>query len=345
MNETVNIKNNFVFPTREILSKIFPFDDNDIFGPVIKSCRWTFFKIKYNNKDVNKMRSKQLSLLVFGILYYYSKNKKELYKPFKKYLLYLSMFEDFFKLVICKEQRRCVYDYVKNKNLDYNNFIKHIKNKPCEPINIDTINKLKTCINELKIIIETTCKSTIEIFNNEQIEDADVLINIITSYLNKINKFYKLVNYFNKPELEIYNYVVNQKAQYPQIIQVFTNIKIPVSRKHNFPKLSADTLIVFSVGDTIKLAIIEYDGPTHYNINDFRFNDNIIWCDRCKNKFCNDENISLLRLDYKNTMNNCFENINLFINQVINSNVSIYSGIPTDDFYDKLLLSYYNKIK
>jgi len=44
-------------------------------------------------------------------------------------------------------------------------------------------------------------------------------------------------------------------------------------------------------------------------------------------------------------MDNCFENINLLINQVVNSNVSIYSGIPTDEFYDKLLLSYYNKIK
>ncbi len=342
----VPVINNYVSPTREIMSKIFPIDDNDVFSFILKKCRWAFFDIKYNNKDVNRMQNKQLSFLVFGILYYYSKNKKELYEPFKKYITYLTMFEDFFKLVLCKEQRKCIYNYIDNKKYNYDNFIKCIKNKPCEQINIDTINKFKTCIEELKILIDTSCKSTMEMFfNNNQIEDTDILINIITSYLNKINKFYKYTKKFNKPELKIYNYIVNQKIQYPQIVQVFTDIKIPTSRNNYFQRLSADILIVFKITEQIKFAIIEYDGPTHYNINDFRFNDNIIWCDRCKNQFCVDKNISLLRLDYKNTMDDCFENINLFINQVVNSNVPIYSGIPTDEFYDKLLLSYYDKIK
>ncbi len=351
MNENVKVENNYVSSTKEIISKIFPIDDNDVFSSVIKSCRWTLYNIKYNNKKIDCMQNKSLACLVFGILYYYSKNKKELYGPFKKYMSYLSLFEDFFKLVMCKEQRKCVYCFIKNRKSNYNledykKFIKCIKNKPCEQINIDAIIKLKNCIEELKITINTTCRSTIEMFfNNDQIEDTNILINIITIYLDKINKIYKYTKKFNKPELEIYNFVIKQKTIYPQIIQVFTNIAIPISRNNYKQKLSADILIVFDVCGQIKFAIIEYDGPTHYDINNIRFCDNAIWCDRCKNQFCIDSEISLLRLDYKNKMDVCFENINLFINQVVNSNVSIYSGIPTDEFYDKLLLSYYNKIK
>lgn len=351
----IPVVNNNFFPLKEIISKIFPIDNNDVFSSVLKKCRWAFFDIKYNNKNVNKMQNKQLSFLVFGILYYYSNNKKELYEPFKKYITYLTMFEDFFKLVICKKQRRTVYEYIKNiKSNDsfedaythkcYNNFINCIKNKPCEQINMETINKLKTCIEDLKTTINTSCKSTIEMFiNDNQIEDTGIIIKIITTYLDKINKIYKYTNKFNKPELEIYNHIIKQKTIYPHIIQVFTDASIPISRNNYLQTLSADILIVFDIDRIIKFAIIEYDGPTHYDINDFRFNDNAVWCDRCKNQFCIDSNISLLRLHYKSTICDCFDNINLFINRVINSDVTVYSGIPTDDFYDNLLLSYYNK--
>jgi hypothetical protein len=351
-DEKNEVVNDNILPLKEIISKIFPIDNNDIFSSVLRCCRMTFYNIKYNNKKINNLQNRTLSYLVFGILYYYSNNKKELYVLFKKYISYLGMFENFLKLVMCKEQRKCVYEYIKNKksvedvdiHKKYNNFIKCIKNKPCEKINMETINKLKTSIEELKTTINITCKSTIEMFTNDsKIEDTTILINIITTYLEKIEKIYKYTKKFNKPELEVYNHIIKQKTVYPHIIQVFNDVTIPISRNKNFQKLSADILIIFDIDSIIKFGIIEYDGPTHYNINDFRFNDNIIFRDKCKNQFCIDNNISLLRLHYKNTICVCMDNINLFINQVINSIETVYFGIPTDEFYDNLLLSYYNK--
>lgn len=331
---------------RKILNNILQInvDDDDIFRYQIKRCKFLLYEIKYEGKNIEDMHFKSLSTLVFTIMYVYSNNKRELYELFKKYIFCLEQLDIFLDLVMKTELRKCLFKYMKYGNQHYIDFKKIMLVKKLETVNTDKIIKYKNAMEEFKNIIRTKCILLMEYFSKNVIEPFfSIYINIINCYLEKIDKYYRYINKFNKPELEIYNHIINLKIKYTNIIQAFTNITIPVCRYNIDHNLQADILIVLDINNKIYFAIIEYDGPTHYNINDFRFVDSIVLCDMEKNNYCINNNVSLLRLHYKKPIDECFNEINSFIKTIIETKSSVHTGIPSNDFYQDILDRYYKR--
>jgi len=99
---------------------------------------------------------------------------------------------------------------------------------------------------------------------------------------------------------------------------------LPIYRVKNHP-LYADFLILFNIDNNLKFAIIEYDGVTHYNINDFRF--------RKENIICLQNDINILRIKYNDK--NIDHIIESFINNIFND---IYQAIiESKEYYENLL--------
>lgn len=61
---------------------------------------------------------------------------------------------------------------------------------------------------------------------------------------------------------------------------------------------------------------IEYDGPQHYNKKNFLYSDLLYENDKIKNKFCENNNIKLIRIKYKKDFNN--NHIDSIIKNIIN---------------------------
>jgi len=156
---------------------------------------------------------------------------------------------------------------------------------------------------------------------------------IISECMNKVNQIFKRVVSFNIPELEIYNKLLEIKQDKPDIIGVFHNARLPISRNGNsLNNLSADILIILKSG---KLGIIEYDGPSHYSKEHIYYKRNNVLCDIVKNNFCKRNGIHILRvrdndINYMNTIVD-------FINQITKINSKHIINIPLYSEYIKLL--------
>lgn len=328
------------------LNNILPInDDNYVYQ--IKKSKFLLYGLIYEGKKIEDMHFNSLSLLVFSIFYVYSNNKKELYDIFKKYIFCLEQINIFLDLVMKKEQRKYILQYMKYSNRDYIELKNKMLMNKLETVNTTEIQKYKEAMKEFKNIMRVKCTILIEDLNTvlsvKQYDNDDIFtnyINVINCYLSKLDNYYRYINKFNKPELEIYNHVINLKTKYINIIQAFTNITIPVSRNNMKHNLQADILIVIDINNKIYFAIIEYDGPTHYNIYDFRFVDSIVLCDMEKNNYCINNNVSLLRLHYKKSLDVCLIEINNFIKEIIETESCVHLGIPTNDFYLEMLNRY-----
>jgi len=331
------------------LNNILPINDDDNYRYQITKSKFLLYGIIYEGKKIEDMHFKSLSLLVFSIIYVYSNNKKELYYIFKKYIFCLEQINIFLDLVMKKEQRKYILKYMNYSNRDYIEFKNKMLMNKLETVNTIEIQKYKDAMKEFKSIMRDKCTLLIEhlktVLLEKQFDNDNIFtnyINVINCYLSKIDNYYRYINKFNKPELEIYNHVINLKTKYINIIQAFTNITIPVCRNNMNHNLQADILIVIDINNKIYFAIIEYDGPTHYNIYDFRFVDSIVLCDMEKNNYCINNNVSLLRLHYKKSLDVCFNEINDFIKKIIETESCVHIGIPTNDFYLEMLNRYNN---
>jgi hypothetical protein len=156
---------------------------------------------------------------------------------------------------------------------------------------------------------------------------------IISECMNKVNKLFKRVVSFNIPELEIYNKILEIKKEKLEIICVFHNVKLPISRNGNsLNNLSADILIILESG---KLAIIEYDGPSHYSKDYIYYKRDNILCDILKNNFCKKNGIHILRV--RNNDINYMNTIVEFINQITKTYSKHIINVPLYSEYIKLL--------
>jgi hypothetical protein len=156
---------------------------------------------------------------------------------------------------------------------------------------------------------------------------------IISECMNKVNKLFKRVVSFNIPELEIYNKILEIKKEKLEIICVFHNVKLPISRNGNsLNNLSADILIILESG---KLAIIEYDGPSHYSKGYIYYKRDNILCDILKNNFCKKNGIHILRV--RNNDINYMNTIVEFINQITKTDSKHIINVPLYSEYIKLL--------
>jgi len=157
-------------------------------------------------------------------------------------------------------------------------------------------------------------------------------LELIFSLSFKFTFTFNLSCVFNQPELSIYNKLVKLSQYYNSIIFVSLHFTLPVSYKK---PLIADFFVLFKINNKIHFSIIEYDGPSHYNSNYYRFNIDSIKRDIIKNNFCKNNNISILRVFDTDT--NYFNKITVFIESIISNNGNAIFDIPNDTFYNNLL--------
>lgn len=321
------------------ISKLFNiYDNNSTLQKIIKKSKHIFYNIKHNNKNINNMQMTSLSQLYISVIYCI--NKKLLINLSKKYLYYIDHYEQYVSRFADKNQRKKILLYLKSNNLEYNIFFDVVKQNKPYIIEVDKIEEYKKSITELKQEITNINKLT---YNNINMNDENhqIFNNIVTTYQNKIDNIYKFINKFNKPEMIIYNFIVEKMKETQNIINIFTHFTLPVKRHNSAIPLYADLFIVVNLDNAFHFIIIEYDGPTHNDINDFRFCQSNVLCDITKNNYCIDNNISLFRLNYKINMNEHLYTVNKLINQIIITKKPLYHSIPSDDYYHQLLLNYY----
>lgn len=164
--------------------------------------------------------------------------------------------------------------------------------------------------------------------------------NIIKSFTNKFVKTYDYNGLGNKPEILLYNLIVEFSKSVNEILFVTHQCTLPVS---NIKLLSADILVVLQINGFLHFCVIEYDGPTHYNIKDFRFNTETVKRDTIKNNFCIKNNISILRIKDKNK--NINKEVIDFINEIIGNGGKPSVKIPNDKFYEDLIMDFNNYSK
>ncbi len=321
------------------ISKLFNIDeDNSTLGKIIKKSKHIIYNIKYNNKNINNLHMRSLSELYIAVIYCI--NKKLLNNICKKYLYYIDHYEEYISRFADKNQRKKILLYLKSNNLEHNIFLETVKQNKPYIILVEKIEEYKKSITELKQEITNINRLTSKDINIDN-EDHQLFNNIVTTYQNKIDKIYKFINKFNTPEMIIYNFIVEKIKETQDIINIFTHFTLPVKRQNSTNPLYADLLIVINLHNTFHFVIIEYDGPTHNDINDFRFCESIVLCDMTKNNYCINNNISLFRLNYKINMNEHLYTIDKLINQIIITKKPIYYSIPSDNDYHQILSNYY----
>ncbi len=160
-------------------------------------------------------------------------------------------------------------------------------------------------------------------------------LNIIKSFSEKFNKTYKYSLPSNKPEIQIYNLIVELSKTIKEIIFVTLQCTLPVSYIN---PLTSDILVVLKINGYLHFCIIEHDGPTHYNFKDYRFYSAITKRDMIKNKFCIDNKISIIRIQDKNK--NINNDVTSFILSIIENNGEAQTNIPDEDFYNGLIDSF-----
>lgn len=338
-------QNNFIprFDTSKMeeIEKLFNINDKNSLYGILNKSKYYFYEIKYYNKNINNMKFMTLSKLYVSVLY--CLNKQLLKKFANKYIIYSDQYEQYMNRFSDKKQRYDILMYMNKCPYSYDKFIDIVnRNKPYTIV-IDDIDKYKNSINEIKMEISNTSKPLNNIINPND-ENHRIFYNIINVYHNKIEQMYRFISKFNNPEMIIYNFIVEQIKDKPTILNIFTHFTLPVKRQNSTHPLYADILVIFDFGNTFHFAVIEYDGPTHSNIYDFRFQDSIVFCDIAKNKFCIDNNISLIRLNYKTSINEQLNTINNIFEQIIITKKTICQ-IPSDEHYKQILNDYYAKNK
>ena len=190
--------------------------------------------------------------------------------------------------------------------------------------------------NEIKQIMPTFLDMNSKILNTIEtinyIQNKDKKIEIINTFYNKMIKSFDVYCNHNNPEITIFNNLVNFSKTSENIIYLMIQFVLPVSY---IKPLKADFFIVLNINNRFHFCIIEYDGPTHYNITDFRITVDHIKRDIIKNKFCVNNNISIIWVldkdkNYVNTIIN-------FIHSVISNNGEPIFKIPDDEYYKNLL--------
>ena len=293
----------------------------------------------YNNYDTSVLFS------LFIYLTKLTKNKdillnvSELYKIHKKVITSLDNYLD---MIYNITERNIIYSILLNFDVlpythkYYNTCIKHTILIPDKYI----LTPPKYFSNEqANIYNDTICdfkqkmNETVNILSHHQFESNIKATQIISALSCKINNTYSCFYKFNKPELVIYNKLINIKLIKPAILYVFNHFTLPITR-NGIHHLYADFLIVFNINQHYQFAIIEYDGPTHYNIKDDRITKNKVYCDIVKNNFCIRNSIHILRInDYDKSY---LTKIYNFIDDIIKDN-GIISIIPPFEFYSTLL--------
>ncbi len=298
------------------------------------------YKLITSENDFSKMETS----ILFSLLIYLSKltnnieiikDTYKLYKTHEKLITELSRYLDMVDNIIDREKvYKIMLNFDKTIKTDgyYDSNIIHKID-----IEIDSKNNyfdLEQNINynikvlEFKTNLVDLCKKL-----EEHNFDNNIKFNKIMCELQKkIMSVYRCFHKFNKPELEIYNNLIEHKESNANILYIFNHFTLPVSRNGRH-QLYSDFLIVFRVNGVIKLALIEFDGPTHYNLSDSRLTVDHIYCDIIKNNYCIRNGIYILRVyDYDNYINK----IDKFIDNICNSD-NIITIIPSYEFYCNLL--------
>ncbi len=322
------------------IDMLFNIDSQHFLFSIINKSKYYFYAIKHYNKDINNMQITTLSRLYISIIYSLNKN---LLKNFsKKYISYCYQYEQYMNRFSNKKQRTEIFMYMNDNYKNNNKLLDIVKNNKPIIINLDDIDIYKKTIIEIKQEI-----SNIYLQLNSLIDINDdnhkIFYNIINTYQNKIEQSYKFISKFNYPEMVIYNFIVEKMNENPNILNILTHFTLPIKRQSVNHPLFADLLVIIQLNESCHFIIIEYDGPTHNNIDDFRFVDSIVLCDITKNKFCYNNNISLFRLNYKINMNEHLNTINKLIDQIFKYNKPVYYSIPSDEYYEQLLINYYAK--
>lgn len=322
------------------IEKILCIDKNYPLYQFSNKIKYCFYEIKYYNKNIDNMTFDKLTLLYVSVIL--CLNKKLIVNFFKKYLSHSCYYEQYMNRFCNKKQRNEIYNYIKGSRKNYSHLLQIIQNTKPQNIILEELEQYKTVISDIKeeisrIYIQLT--NLIDKTNN----DHTIFHNIINTYQNKIDKIFKFTSKFNNPEMIIYNFITEKSKHTPNILNIFTHFKLPVKRNKKKHSLIADLLVVLNIENDFHFLIIEYDGPTHDNINDFRFIDSIVYCDITKNNFCVNNNISLIRLHYKISITEHLITIDNIIKQIIVNKKPTYHGIPSDNHYEELLHSYYNK--
>ena len=281
--------------------------------------------IKYNKK-IKNLSTESLYILYIAISLKIKDNIifNEVINSYKLHQKYIIELDNYIKMINNIESRKYIYNLLKTKKINNiiidTNLLNNIGTS--KYYHLDNILEYNYSVNNFKT-------NTINSINKLILISDEIEKNILQELIIKLNNTYKTVHKFNNPEIEIYNKLIDIKDE--RILYVFNHFTLPIYRIKNHP-LYADFFILFNINNNLKFAIIEYDGITHYNINDFRFRKENIICDTIKNNYCLQNNINILRIKYNN------KNINIiksFINNIFND---IYQAIiESKEYYDNLL--------
>lgn len=336
-------------------------------GYLIKKLNNKVLNYTFENKEINtKYIEKQLFLLVTkntdfnkyntGILFscfiYLSKLTKnqniilqvsQLYKTHQKLINDLN---NYLHMIYNIDERNKIYSILElfhidipydkycDSNIKHNLLLSNHKITRCvlKHFSEETTNKYNASVDNFKIQLnEAAC----QILELKESHPSIYFEEIINALQNKVNNSYSCFYKFNKPELFIYNKLIDFQNEFPQILYIFNHFTLPITR-NGLHHLYADFLIVFNIDNIIQFAIIEFDGPTHYNINDKRIRRNQIHCDIIKNNFCMKNSIHILRVfdhdkDYINKIYSFIKNI------ILDCNKSVFTIIQPYNFYQELL--------
>lgn len=284
---------------------------------------------KINNMIKYKRQFSNLSTDTLYILYIaitYKTNDYNLYqdaaKSYNLHKQYINQLNYYLIMIDNYDIRKYVYNLLTNKDIIIDeNLLKIITPNISKIYDLNSLLKYNNLINEFK---QTTINNINVLINKVNDNEKQILYALI----DKLNNTYKSIHKFNKPELYIYNKLIGLKNK--MLLCVFNHFTLPISRNNKHP-LYADFLLLFNINKRLIFGIIEYDGPSHYDINYYNFNKDRIQCDVLKNQFCIDNNINILRIfDY----DNIDYKIDEYLMSIYNGNTSII--IPSMDYYDMI---------
>jgi hypothetical protein len=265
----------------------------------------------------------------FGIIYNQFKKYSKEAKDFNNYYNHIKQ-HNFILLVMKKH-------LVQNIPLNQILFDDYVSQFVCKSgFNIFNFTELKNETDKLMDMIVKHNDNVIHYFEfTNNIDNKIKKQNIIKSFTEKFIKTYKYSLSSNKPEIQIYNLIVELSKTINEIIFVTLQFTLPVSY---IKPLSSDILVVLKINGYLHFCIIEHDGPTHYDFKDYRFYSAITKRDMIKNKFCVDNKISIIRIRDKNK--NINNDVTSFILSIIENNGEAQTNIPDEDFYNGLVDSF-----
>lgn len=339
-NNVQNTEKQQEYDNFKIINDMFMFPKEHVLYFIFNKSKYYYYDIKFNNKSIDNIQLKTLTYLFVSLLFIINRNTLLIYE-YGKQLLEMAPYIDKYQSIFCDtEEKKLIYNFINDNETSFEK-IKNIGNKKKEKINIEYIETYKK--HQIGFIekIEKICNVNLEKMDDNNQYDK-INKKIFMTYLDKITEYYRFIKKCNKPELEIYNFLVDKISN--NVLYVFTNIKIPVSRPIYNKKLIVDIMVLINIDGNLHILAIEYDGPTHSNIKDFRFSEKCVECDKTKNKFCIENGISLIRLDYRINMKQHKQTIDYTINNILLYNKPVYHGIPSEESYDKLIRDFYHRM-